>query len=258
MLSLPQVQQAAQLLVSRRANGTRGPRLPEDCRPTSLADAFAIQAAVTDAWCEGQDDSVGGWKCLLPSPDKLILAPIFTSTIHTIPPVALWTPSGYARVEPELAFVLGQDLPPRPDIYAPAEVDAAIARTHMALELIDSRYQDPATVNFVESLADGLVNQGLFIGPEVDGEQARLAGNLEFRRRIAGEQEEVSGAHPNQDPRAPLYWLAEFLRGEGEGLVAGQVVITGSYAGIWSLPLKQDIRIEYLGLGEMVVHFIAR
>ena len=38
------------------------------------------------------------------------------------------------------------------------------------------------------------------------------------------------------DPRRPLYWLAEFLRQQGIGLRAGQVVITGSLAGAPALP----------------------
>lgn len=54
----------------------------------------------------------------------------------------------------------------------------------LAPELIDSGYADPAAVSFAESLADGVLNQRLFIGPQVDDEQTR----------------------------APLYWLAEFLR----------------------------------------------
>src|SRR5690606_39981142 len=60
---------------------------------------------------------------------------------------------------------------PRPEPYTPADVDAAIARTHLALELINSRYAEPDAAEFPEMLADGLVNQGLFIGPEVRSEE---------------------------------------------------------------------------------------
>lgn len=256
--------EAADLLVARRVSGIRGERLPAACRPQDLEQALAIQAAVSQVWCDRMDDSIGGWKCLLPPADnKWIVAPIYTRTIDTIPPLSLW-PGAMAkglraRVEPELAFFFGCDLPPRPQPYSPAEVDAAITRTHMALELIGSRFADPDSCSFPEMLADGLVNQGLFIGPALDDELARHAGQFEIRVECAnGEQLQRPGEHPNGAPRAPLYWLVEFLRQRGQGIVAGQAVITGSYAGVIDLPLDCAATITYAGLGSMQVYFSAK
>lgn len=255
--------QAAAILIERRINGSQADRLPESCRPQTLAQALAVQAAVTERWCELMDDSVGGWKCLLPSEGKLVIGPIYTRTIDSVPPVSLWpktTAEGRcARIEPELAFFFGQDLPARAEPYTPAEVDAAIARTHLALELINSRYSDPASCEFPEMLADGLVNQGLFIGPQVDSDVARGASSFTVTMTCAnGQVIERQGQHPNTHPRAPLYWLAEFLRSRGEGIVAGQAVITGSYAGVIEVPLNTDIQIDYAGLGRMQVSFTAK
>lgn len=254
---------AATILVERRINGSQADRLPEHCRPQNLEQALAIQAAVTEQWCEQMDDSIGGWKCLLPPEGKLVVGPIYTRTIDSVPPVSLWaktTAEGErARIEPELAFFFGQDLPARAEPYTPAEVDATIARTHMALELINSRYADPASCEFPEMLADGLVNQGLFIGPEVDADRARGASSFTVTMTCAnGEVIERQGQHPNTHPRAPLYWLAEFLRSRGEGIVAGQAVITGSYAGVIEVPFNTDIQIDYAGLGSMQVSFTAK
>lgn len=255
--------EAAAILVERRINGSQAERLPESCRPQNLEQALAIQAAVTEQWCGQMDDSIGGWKCLLPPEGKLVVGPIYTRTIDSIPPVSLWpkgTPEGdCARIEPELAFFFGKDLPPRAEPYTPADVDTAIVRTHMALELINSRYTDPASCEFPEMLADGLVNQGLFIGPQVDCDRARGASSFTVTMTCAnGEVIERQGQHPNTHPRAPLYWLAEFLRSRGEGIVAGQAVITGSYAGVIEVPLNTEIQIDYAGLGSMQVSFSAK
>lgn len=254
---------AAAILVERRISGVQAERLPEHCRPHTLEQALAIQVAVTDRWCEQMDDSIGGWKCLLPPEDKLVVGPIYTRTIDSVAPVSLWTKvtadGERARIEPELAFFFGKDLPPRAEPYTPDEVDAAIARTHMALELINSRYTDPASCEFPEMLADGLVNQGLFIGPQVDSDSARGASSFTITLTCAnGEVIERQGQHPNTHPRAPLYWLAEFLRSQGQGIVAGQAVITGSYAGVIEVPINTDIQIDYAGLGSMQVSFNAR
>lgn len=251
--------EAAAILVARRSNGSQAGRLPENCRPQTLEQALAIQAAVTEQWCEQMDDSIGGWKCLLPPEDKLVVGPIYTRTIDSVPPVSLWPKGDRARIEPELAFFFGKDLPARAEPYTPADVDAAIARTHMALELINSRYADPTNCEFPEMLADGLVNQGLFIGPQVDSDSARGASSFTVTMTCAnGEVIERQGQHPNTHPRAPLYWLAEFLRSRGEGIVAGQAVITGSYAGVIEVPLNTDIQIDYAGLGSMPVSFTAK
>ncbi|WP_201796587.1 hypothetical protein, partial [Tenacibaculum discolor] len=136
--------------------------------------------------------------------------------------------------------------------------DDAIAATHLALELIDSRYSDPSVLSFADKLADGLVNQGLFLGPEVDGEQASLTNVMPIAIRIEGSPEQVrAGQHPDPLPRVPLYWLVEYLREQGIGLQAGQAVITGSYAGTFPLPVDQAISLRYGDLGELRVRFEA-
>jgi len=205
-------------------------------------------------------DVVAGWKCGTPGPDKLVVAPIYGRTVHREgpQPCPVWFRDG-VRVEPELAFAMGQDLPARPQPYEPADVDKAIASTHLALELIDSRYNDPSTLSFADKLADGLVNQGLFIGPAVDGELASLTNVMPIGIRTADSPEQVrAGQHPDPLPRLPLYWLVEYLREQGIGLKAGQVVITGSYAGTFALPVEQDIRLRYGDLGQFTVRFESR
>jgi 2-keto-4-pentenoate hydratase len=259
MIDRKLAEQAAQILVARRLSGEQGERLSENHRPKNLEDALAIQAAVSNLWCTTQDDSIGGWKCLLPSPEKQVLGPIFTSTINTVPPIALRAPSGNARVEPELAFILGKDLPARDTPYTPAEIDAAIARVHLALELIHGRYHPSLSIGFPESLADGLVNQGLFIGPAAQFELADTPGEFTIEvRRADGRVNTLNGGHPNNDPRAPVYWLVEFLRSRGQPLFAGQAIITGSFAGIIEIPLNELVEINYANIGTMTVEFIAQ
>jgi len=254
-------QEAAAILVKRRQTGVQGDRLPQECRPTNPQQALAIQAAISALWCELEDDSIGGWKCLASSEEKPIVGPIYTRTINSVAPVAIWpkpAAKNIARIEPELAFFFSKDFPPRNEPYTAAEVDAAISRTHMALELIGCRYADPASCEFPEMLADGLVNQGLFIGPQVDNELARIASEFGINLIHGVEASEHHGKHPNGNPRAPLYWLVEFLRSQGQGIVAGQAIITGSFAGVLEVPIGANITLEYAGLGVMEVSFTAK
>lgn len=246
------VSRAAAILVGRRRSGEQGPRLPEDCRPSDSDSAWAIQVAVSTE--VGQQ--TGAWKCSLPVEARIIAAPIYSETIHNVSPCSAIARSGEVRIEPELAFILGQDLPAREQPYTPDEVDAAIASTHLALELIDSRYSDPDAVSAEEHLADGLLNQGLFIGPQVANDLARASHTMEIHVALdKGREVVLEGRHPSADPRAPLHWLAEFLRSKGQGLQAGQVVITGSYVPSFTVPVGQRIAIRYGSLGKLEVQF---
>lgn len=255
-LSLYSIAAAASILAERRRSGQPGPCLPKRCRPADFETALRIQATVMALLSE----RIGAWKCGTPAPDKIVLAPIHLSTVQHSSPCVAWGRDGQVKVEPELAFVLGHDLPPRSEPYTRADVDAAIARTHLALELIDNRFEDGADVSLCEKLADGLVNQGLFIGPEVDTEHARCAEHITLTITQAGQApQQLEGRHPNPEPREPLYWLAEFLRSQGQGLRAGQAVITGSYAGSFWLPAGVDVSIDYADasgrLGTLDVQF---
>ncbi|RVU33589.1 hydratase [Rheinheimera riviphila] len=267
VLSTSLLQQAAAILAERRKLGEVGPLLTDTLRPRSQADAFALQQQVAVAMAE----PIAGWKCLLPTPDKIVVAPIYQSTVARfdndtadIQQCALWpsivpASQGLARVEPELAFVLSKDLSPRAAPYTEAEIDQAIGATHLALELIQSRFSHDSGAGFFDQLADGLFNQGLFLGPELqptpgfDGSEFAL--QLTFND---GRVQNFNAVHPNQQPRAGLYWLVNFLSANNIALLAGQAVITGSYAGVLDLPFGEDMRFQYGDWGQFRLRFVTK
>lgn len=262
---------AAAELASRRLEGRTGPLLPEDLRPDSFEQAFALQQAVGCLFAGEKADAVAGWKCALPSPGKTVVGAIYNGTIQsqkasyyssseseTAASVCLMHPDkeGLARVEPELAFELAKHLPPREIPYSHAEIDVAVGKTRLALELIESRYEDPSRASFFDALADGLVNQGLWLGPEINVLQTTNLSGFELRLNSDnGLAEVIAGSHPNIDPRAGLYWLVNFLSEQGIGLRQGQHIITGSYAGLLKLPMGPQITIRCGELGGYVIQF---
>jgi len=248
-----QIIQAATELAARRNSGQPGPRLPDSCRPHELEDAWQVQLAVTRSL--GQ--AVGGWKASPPSAGKLVVAPIYQPTISRAAVCTVAFPANReldsVKVEPELAFVLAKDLPAREQSYTEADIDAAVGSVHAALEICASRYADPTGLPFPEMMADGLVNNGLWLGPELAAPEAAA---FELRWQ-AGKQalQTAQAKHPNGHPRAPLYWLANFLRERGLGLKAGQAVITGSYAGVLTVPAGQALKFDYAGLARFALEF---
>jgi len=228
-LTMDLIEQAAQHLAEARRTKRRGERIPEAARPRDIDTALAIQSRVTELLGE----PVGGWKCSTPKPEKpTLLAPIYASTIHRGDRCPIIPRDGMALIEPEIAFVVGE---------------GGIAETRFVVELIGSRYERPEDATFPEMLADGLNGQGLLIGPIVEG------GPGDWMRAFPIE---ISGVfegecrHPDGHPLAPFEWLQSY-RPAGPG----QIVTTGSYAGIVRAPLNHPLRVRFAGRGEIAVTF---
>jgi 2-keto-4-pentenoate hydratase len=253
------IDSAAQLLFDARTSQRTIDRLPPQYRPADGTEGLAIQRRVGALL--GQP--VGGWKCSVPTDErKMPLAPIFSPAIHEESPCGIVAMSGMARIEPEIAFVVGRDLPPRATPYTDEEIRASMREVRLVLELIGPRYTDPAVISFPELLADNVANQGLFVGPVVEDALSRPLGA--FAIAINGPTRMLltrEGKHPDGHPLPPLYWLANFLSrggyGKDEWLRAGQVVTTGSYCGVVDVPLNADLDVRFGGLGTLPVRFSA-
>jgi len=244
------VEAAARELVSARLTGRRLARLAPACQPHDFEAALRTQLAVGALL----EERIAGWKCALPSSDKIIVAPIYRSLIADGSRWRLPVAGHKARLEPEVALVLERDLPPRTRPYEAAEVREAVGSVRLALELLGCRYADPEQVSFIELLADGLFNAGLFLGPEVSGGLARELRRIEITLAVDGASaQRLDGSHPDGDPVRPLHWLANILRERGEGLERGQVVITGSYAGVLEVPSDAQLRIGFGELGSIAI-----
>ncbi len=242
---------AAQFLLAARQSGRPGPRIDEAARPADVADAIAVQRRVTDLL----GMTVGGWKCSVPTAERsIIAAPIFTPTIQHRSPCTLRVTGAVARIEPEIAYVLARDLPARAQPYSGSDVRTAVGSVHMALELIASRYAEPKTVTYPELLADFIANQGLFVGPAVDAPGDRALEGFPIAVHAGGALlTAVDGKHPDGHPLKPLVWLANYLATRGDHLRAGQVVTTGSYAGIIDVPLDTPLTVAYGDFGLLAV-----
>lgn len=263
---------AAIVLSTRRKEICTGPLLANEWRPKNFAEAFALQQAVGLHFAGVTASDVAGWKCALPTEEKIVVGALYTSTVQQIAlekrpefaptePLSVCkiaaSPEGFALVEPELAFELIQDLPPKSGIYTHCEIDAAIGKVRLALELIQSRYDDPSQATFFDALADGLVNQGLWLGPELKLSDSSDLSQFDLSIGFAdGRVEAQAGRHPNVHPRAGLYWLVNFLSEQGIGLRQGQQIITGSYAGLLKLPMDEEITLTYGNLGCFTVRFV--
>jgi 2-keto-4-pentenoate hydratase len=244
MFTQEQIDQAAGLFVAARKSGTPGPRLPESCRPADSNASIAIQYRTLELLGE----KIGGWKCGIPTPNGVMLAPITASTVTRSTPAAF--PGKKATIEPEIAFVMGRDLPARDTAYTDAEIRAAVLEARFCLELINTRFANKNEASFLEILADCFNNWGLFVGPVVENAFTRPLEKLHAKVTTPTETIfDAERSHPSGHPLTSFTWLVHFLNGRGEGLKAGEIVTTGSYAGIVDVPAGEPLRIELAGIG---------
>lgn len=242
---------AARLLFAARQNLSPGPRLPVELRPSDIADALAIQARTAALVRQ----PIGGYKCSAPTEARPVsYAPIFAPSILTASPYPVPGASGQARIEPEIAFVMGHDLPPRAGAYSDDEVRAAVKEARFALEIIGTRYAEPSAVTFPELLADHVANLGLFVGPPLPDPWTKKLDAFPVTVRTSDAVLFTrEGKHPDGHPLRALAFLANHLASRGETLAAGMVVTTGSYCGILDVPLATPLTFAYGDLGSLAV-----
>jgi len=255
-------ERAARLLLAARRTCRALENLPEDCRPRSLEEAYEVQAALERL--DGRP--LGGWKIGGTSEliqkqldlDRPFPGRVFLPTIHASPARIERHRFIALALEPEFAFRLGRDLPPRTTAYAREEVAAAVASLHPACELVDTRlavgFKAPAPC----IVADNGCNAALVHGAAVadwrrfDLAQAKVRFSLNGRKVAEG-----SGAAVLGHPLEALAWLANDLSGHGIGLKAGQIVTTGTCCGFHPLKAGDEALADYGVLGTVRVTVVA-
>ena len=235
----PYADAARLLLNARRDPAQRLHALPDALAPRTAEQATLIQRGVMDKLGE-----IGGWKVGSPAPDgPFTCAPLPRSGLLDSPAAV---EAGVA-VEAEIAVRLGADLPPRDAPYTEAEVLAAVASAHPAIEVLRSRFVDPDAVDSLSALADSLANDALVLGPAIPDWQAIDLATERVRLLIGGAEVKSRVGNPGGGIGRLLAWLANDGARWAGGLRAGQVVTTGSWTGKDAADAAVVVRFERAG-----------
>ncbi|MGP6173734.1 2-keto-4-pentenoate hydratase [Corynebacterium sp. A21] len=157
------------------------------------------------------------------------------------------------KVEPELAFILGADLTADASF---AEVAAAVASTHLVIEIIDSRVRD-WDIKLVDTVADNASCGAIILDHtpiEVNTEDLpQVSATMTIDGELAGTG---TGADVMGHPLLPLQWLAGVLGEQGVPLKAGDIILTGSFCGAAPVIAGQRVEIDYGPYGTLSAAFI--
>jgi 2-keto-4-pentenoate hydratase len=241
---------AADMLVKARRGGPLPTDLPADMRPSNVADAHAIQDAVTTALGR----SVGAFKANAPANAEPTRGVIYADTVYSSPAriAAALTPQ--CGVEGEVAFVFRRDLPARATAYSRDEVAAAVDAC-AAIEVVTSRYRNSDAVTNLEKLADCISNGAFVHGATLADWRGLELGKLKVALLVNGAPVlEQVGGHPTGDPLGVAVVLVNMMCEKG-GVRAGQFVTCGSCTGLRYLKPGDVCGVSFEGLGSAEVTF---
>ncbi|MEU2657746.1 2-keto-4-pentenoate hydratase [Streptomyces sp. NPDC007325] len=158
----------------------------------------------------------------------------------------------HPRVEVEVGFVLGDDLPG--EGCTPEDVLAATERVVPALELIDSRIRD-WRITIADTIADNASSAGFVIGEGRDPRGIDLKA-VEARLTSGGELlAEGRGDAVLGDPARSVAWLARTVARFGVPLKKGHLVLPGSCTRAVDITPGATFTAAFTGLGPVSLSF---
>ncbi|HWW19928.1 MAG TPA: fumarylacetoacetate hydrolase family protein [Steroidobacteraceae bacterium] len=243
------LQRAAQYLAALRQAGPRPVSLPQELAPQNAAQAYELQQRVA----RELKVSAGGWKVAMSGLNAGSYAPVFATDLHASGARVTSAISQQLGVEPEVAFTLKRTLPAGRR-YTREQVIEAIGSAHAAIEIVISRFQRHETAAVLDRLADNISNGGLVLGPALDRWQHLDFSALPLTLTLTAANGEARvhqsrGGHPQADPLLPMTWIVNERAALGFGMRQGEVVTTGSFAGLHYAARGTRVRVEFEGLG---------
>jgi 2-keto-4-pentenoate hydratase len=198
---------------------------------------------------------MAGWKVGAPTPDaEPFYAPLHAPTLFADGQRLEGSGFNVIGVEAEIAYVVAHDLPPRNRPYARAEVMAAMATMHPAIEIIDSRYADLGAMDPLSQRADQQNHGALATGPGRSLPAVIDPSAAVARLTIDGTVcAEAAGGNSAGDPVRLLVWLTNWGSRDWGGLRGGQVITTGSCTGTIFARPGTRVEARFGGLGQVAI-----
>lgn len=260
MLNRDQIAAASKTLHGHWRAGTKSAGLEAAYRPRDRAEGYAIQAEI-ERTSKGK---LFGWKIAATSEAGQRHINVGGPMAGRILPETLIPDGGTAPLagnemrvaEPEFAFRIKADLPPRASPYSVQEVLDAVGTLHPAIEIPDSRFADFVSAGESQIIADNACAHLFVLGTAATSnwrglDLAEERPLITMRgQRFIGHGKNVLG-----DPRLALAWCANELRQLGLTLRAGEVVTTGTCHPPLPIQSGDVIAADFGSLGKVSVAF---
>ncbi len=233
--------------------------LPVDLRPTTRLEGYAVQAGLE----RFSSTPRCGWKIAATSVagqqhigvDQPVAGRLFAEGLVKGNSTVSIANNRMRVAEPEFAFRLSRDLPPREMPYDMPEVMTAVGDLHLCIELPDSRFSNFATVGGPSLIADNACARDLVVGGRVEASWRvlDLATHPVIARVGMRYSRKGIGSNVLGDPRLALVWLVNEISSLGLTLYAGELITTGACAVPLEIEPGDSIVADFGVLGSVSV-----
>ena len=255
---------AAKVIAAARFARTPLPALASEIAPQSMAEGYDVQEALRELLQPKLGAQVGykiGCTSAVMQQYLAIAHPcagnIFANQVHDSGVVLQVGDYVRVGVECEIAVRLGHDLLPGGAPLTDDSLAHAIDCYYPAIEIVDDRYTKWETLGAATLVADDFFAAGCVLGKPVS--PSAIADLRDVRGDALINGHEVAfgtGADVLGHPHLALRWLAENLASRGQGLRAGQIVMTGSLVKTLWLAPGDRVKMLFAGLGEVELAFV--
>ena len=260
MLDRDQIAAASRVLQGHWRAGTKLGDLEPSMRPRDRLEGYAIQAELEHT----SGAKPFGWKIAATSDAGQkhinVAGPmagrILAETVIADGGTASMAGNEMRVAEPEFAFRMRVDLPPRAAPYMVDDVLNAVATLHPAIEIPDSRFAECVKAGEAQIIADNACAHLFVLGAPTEANW-RALDLVEEKPEIIlrGRQYVGHGRNVLGDPRIALTWLANELRELGLTLRAGEVVTTGTCHPPLPIQSGDQVAADFGLIGKVSVGF---
>ena len=242
MLSDEAIEQAAALLVEARRSNSVIDCIPENVRPMTLRDAYAVQ----DRFIALLGEETAGWfgACTNEVIQEMLglAEPYYARLLgpHIYRSPAELDTSRYPPMvfECEFGFEVGRDFTPADAPYSRADIESALAKVHPTIEVVAGHLKDWPNQDVFSVIADNGTDGALVIGEgTADWREIDLV-KTPVMLTVNGEVvREGAGAKVLGDPLGAFEWMVNAVTRDGKTVRAGEVNNTGTATDIyWAEP----------------------
>lgn len=217
------IAELASALLAAHDGGPEVYGVPEAVTPADLDAVYAVQDEIVR-----QAGAVGGWKVAAGHGHPPLCSPVPASRFYAAADVVDGKRHRIFLAEIEVAVRMGTDLQAT---ATPAEVDAAIASVHPAIELIGNPFTNRDATPRNLQLADLQSNGAIVVGTALDRAMTETLDTLKVTLELDGKPAHVVEKGAGwADILEAIAWLSGHAAARGLPLREGQVIITGARA----------------------------
>jgi 2-keto-4-pentenoate hydratase len=234
--------------------------LPDDCRPATRAEGYAVQAL----W-PARIGPIAGWKIAATSlagqrhigVDGPLAGPVFASRVRGDEVTVSLSGNRMRVAECEVVFGFARAVEPRPQPWTRAQALAQVAQVMPGIEVPDSRFAQFERAGQAQLIADCACCHEMLLGrPLAALDRLDELAALPVQARLSdGRRFEGVGANALGDPVEALRWFLGEMSAVGQRIEAGHFVTTGACVTPIAVEPGQALEADFGWLGVMRVRF---